>query len=147
MADQNTPGLNFVRIHTDSNGNLYYADAKFGAAEAVLNDDYFIMPLPIGMKIINVTSIVTVVTTTASATFDVGTKQQGAGDWTDDLSAFTNVKSLRALAAHSSLIDEDHAPVRITEPNVYLTFTPKGASPAVAFEVYFEVTYVYEGFV
>ena len=28
MADQNTPGLNFVRIHTDSNGNLYYADRE-----------------------------------------------------------------------------------------------------------------------
>ena len=148
MADHDTPGLNYVRIHTDSNGNLYYADAEFKPAAALVEDDeYLIMPLPIGLKIINVTGIVTDLTATAATNFHVGHKQQGGGDWTDDLSAFVSGKSLRALGSHQSLIDEDHAPVRITEPNVYLTFTPKAASPVADFAVYFEVTYVYEGFV
>ena len=100
------------------------------------------------MKIIDVTAVVVDVSTTAATTFEVGTLQEPSGDWTDDPTQFVTAKSLRAKAEFSSLAELHHAPIRITEPNVYLTFTPKAAAPAAGvFNVVFLVTYIYEGFV
>ena len=43
MATKEASGLNFVRIHTDSNGNLYMADPNIQQTAAVQNDDYLVL--------------------------------------------------------------------------------------------------------
>lgn len=162
MADFLASGLRFQKFYTGPDGNLsrHYAEldsneigleAHSGsdrATKAFAADDLiYAAPLPAGTRVDGVTCIITNAAGVGD-TFDVGTKQDGAGTWADDDDYFIAAASL-AAAGIIGIADgtyQENKPLMVDQPNVYLTVKINNAIAADAqFEMSVLIDYVFVG--
>ena len=142
------PGLNQQVAHIWAHGNFSLLPVTTvdltGVARAA-GDLEYVRKLPRGITVVSVVATVRGVGGSGD-TLDVGTKQKGDGNWTDDGDYFIDGQSIAAAVSTESRSNTQHAPLYIDEENVYLTATyPAAIGAAENVVVDFYVHYVNTG--
>lgn len=150
MPSFDVPGLNSRQIHTGPYGNSsrdYVQVEPDVAFDASANDLVYVAPLPIGMRVHEV-SVSIYDATSVNTTADVGVAQKGDGDFTDDLDAFLDGVAINATGTFHSRENTRHAPVEIEDPEVYLVIKPNADltdAAAQQFKARVWIDYEYKG--
>ena len=150
MPDKDIQGLNFQDFYTgpDGNASFHWATLDITAAKGdsslANNDRFFLAELPRGTTVLSLDMVVHTAAGQA-ATVRLGTAQKDSagdtGEWTDSNNYFVGDTTVNARKRVACIF----APLKIDEPNVFLTATVDGANISSRTRITFVVGYVYEG--
>ena len=144
MAVQDISGLKRQNTHAHTYGILNRRFIKWATNGFPDEDDLRMWHIPAGAVIHEVTMVI------ADPEGSTGTIDVGYIDEDDsgnvDRDYFLDGISFNPAAGTTtrSITNTQHEPLKVTEPNVYLTATARTVVNA-AMEIHFHVTYTYEG--
>ena len=150
MPDKDIQGLNFQDFYTgpDGNGSIHPVTLEITAAKGdgtlAANDRFYLAKIPRGTLVHSLDMVVHTAPGQA-ATMRLGTRQRDSagdtGEWTDDDDYFVGDTAVNARKRVACIF----APLKVDEPNVFLTARVDGASISSATAITFIIGYVYEG--